>query len=252
MAEDEELPELIPKEVKDRWKKRLDFLMSYFREFTKGIIKLNPTFVIVLGLCPTLAVTTSLDNAIGMGIAAIFVLLGSEIFVASIRKYVPSNVRIPVFIVIIATFVTIVALLIKAYVPSLDKSLGIYIPLIVVNCIILERAESFSSKNSIIRSILDALGVGLGFGLAIMLIGCIREILGTGKLLLFGKVLLNSTSFYNPMLLFVLAPGALLTMGLLLAFFNWIGSIDIKKQACHIESHNPDTVVEKEEQKKGK
>lgn len=241
MAKDEEpaqeVPEIIPKEIKDKWKKKFNVFMSYFNEFSKGIIKLNPTFIIVLGLCPTLAVTTSLDNAIGMGLAATFVLIFSEIFIAAIRKIVPSNVRIPIYIVVIATSVTIAGLIIKAYSPALDKSLGIYIPLIVVNCIIFARAESFSSQNTVFRSLLDAIGIGLGFTLAIMLISSIREIIGTGKLMIFGNVLLNSTSFYNPMVLFLLAPGALLTMGMLLAFFNWLGSIDIKKQSAHIDAH---------------
>jgi Na+-translocating ferredoxin:NAD+ oxidoreductase subunit E len=248
--EEEEKIELVPQGFKNMLARIAAVFKDYFKEFSKGVFRLNPTFVIVLGLCPTLAITTSLDNGIGMGIAAIFVLICSEILVSSIKKIVPSNVRIPVFIVVIATFVTIVALLIKAYVPALDKSLGIYIPLIVVNCIILERAESFSSKNSVFRSILDAFGVGLGFTLAIMLIGTIREIIGTGKLMLFGKVLLNLTGFYQPMLIFILAPGALMTMGLLLAFFNWFGSIDLKKQSANIDSHNPDKLTEKKDDDK--
>jgi electron transport complex protein RnfE len=250
-APQEEL-EIIPKEVKAKMKKKWDFFMSYFNEFSKGIIKLNPTFVIVLGLCPTLAVSTSLDNAIGMGIAATFVLIFSEVFISAIRKLIPSNVRMPIFIVWIATSVTIAGLLIKAYSPDLDKSLGIYIPLIVVNCIIFARAEMFSFNNTVFRSLLDAIGIGIGFTLALSLISSIREILGTGKLALFGTTLFSVQSFYNPMLIFILAPGALLTMGLLLAFFNWFGTIDIKKQMAHIMKHNPENIKEEAEKKDDK
>jgi Na+-translocating ferredoxin:NAD+ oxidoreductase subunit E len=228
-------------------KRKNSKLKEYWKELTKGILSLNPTFVIVLGLCPTLAITTSLDNAIGMGIAATFVLIFSEVFISAIRKLIPSNVRMPIFIVWIATSVTIAGLMIKAYSPALNKALGIYIPLIVVNCIIFARAESFSFSNTVFRSLLDAIGMGTGFTLAIMLISSIREIIGTGKLTIFGFTLLNATSFYNPMILFLLAPGALLTMGLLLAFFNWWQSIDFKKQAAHIESHNPDNIKQEVE-----
>ncbi len=243
MAEDEEgpeIPELLPKKFKQFIHKYWDIFMGYFREFSKGIMKINPIFVMALGLCPTLAVTTSLDNAVGMGFATTFVLLMSAIFVSSIRKIVPSNVRIPVFIVIIATFVTIAQLIIRAFSPDLDRSLGIFLPLIVVNCIILGRAESFSSRNGIVRSILDALGAGAGFTIAILLISGIREFLGTGKLFLFGNNLLDLSGLMNPVIVFILAPGALLTMGLLLALFNWIGDIDIKKQMAHIMKHNTD------------
>ena len=222
---------------------------NIFKEFTKGIFKLNPIFVMALGLCPTLAVTTSLDNAIGMGFAASFVLVFSAIFVSAIRKTVPSNVRIPIFIVIIATFVTIAQLFMKAFSPALDKSLGIFVPLIVVNCIILGRAEAYSSKNNIFKSILDALGMGIGFFLAILLISAIREFMGTGQLFLFGTNLINLSKSFNPVMIFILAPGALLTMGLLLALFNWIGNINITKQACNVESHNPDNIEKKEEPK---
>jgi len=213
-----------------------------FNEFSKGIFKLNPIFVAALGLCPTLAITTTLDNAIGMGIAATFVLLFSAVFISSIRKIIPSNVRIPIFIVVIATFVTIVQLFMKAYFPALDKSLGIFVPLIVVNCIILGRAEGFSSKNNLGRSILDALGIGAGFTLAIILISGIRELLGTGELMFFGNNLLSLGSSFNAPMVFILAPGALLTMGLLLALFNTLGDINIKKQCSNVESHNPDNL----------
>jgi electron transport complex protein RnfE len=168
--------------------------------------------------------------------------------VNSIRKVVPSNVRIPIFIVIIATFVTIASLLLKAFSPALDRSLGIFVPLIVVNCIILGRAEAFSSKNGIFRSILDALGISIGFSLAIILISAIREFLGTGQLFVFGTNIINATNVFNPLLIFILSPGALLTMGLLLAFFNYLSNMDFKKQASHVESHNPDN-LKKEEKK---
>ena len=217
-------------------------IKDLFNEFSKGIFKLNPIFVTALGLCPTLAITTSLDNAIGMGAAAAFVLLLSGIFISLIRKIIPSNVRIPIFIVIIATFVTVAQLFMKAYYPLLNKSLGIFVPLIVVNCIIFGRAESFSSKHNVGRSILDALGISVGFFLAIALISIIRELLGTGKLILFGTNLISFGSSFNPATIFILAPGALLTMGLLLALFNTLGNINIKTQSSHVEEHNPDNI----------
>ena len=217
-------------------------IKDLFNEFSKGIFKLNPIFVTALGLCPTLAITTSLDNAIGMGAAAAFVLLLSGIFISLIRKIIPSNVRIPIFIVIIATFVTVAQLFMKAYYPALSKSLGIFVPLIVVNCIIFGRAESFSSKHNVGRSILDALGISVGFFLAIALISIIRELLGTGKLILFGTNLISFGSSFNPATIFILAPGALLTMGLLLALFNAFGNINIKAQCSNIEKHNPDNI----------
>ncbi|MCB9359133.1 electron transport complex subunit RsxE [Candidatus Woesearchaeota archaeon] len=205
-------------------------MVSHWQEFWKGITKLNPVFVAALGLCPVLATTTSMDNAIGMGVAATFVLVCSSIFVSLLRKMIPDNVRIPVFIVIIATFVTIAQLFMKAYSPALDKSLGIFVPLIVVNCIILGRAESFFSKNNIVRSMLDALGAGLGFTLAILLISGIRELLGTGELIIFGIKILAIP--ITPAVIFILAPGALLTMGLLLALFNALGVKTAKKTSC--------------------
>ncbi len=188
-------------------------MKSLFYEFKKGITFDNPTFGLVLGLCPTLAVSTSVVNAIGMGAAATFVLLGSNIFISSLRKFFPKEIRIPCFIIVIATFVTIVELIMKAYFPALSKALGIFIPLIVVNCIIMARAEAFASKNSIIPSIFDALGMGIGFTLALVIISAIRELLGTGAIL--GIPLLKG---YDPILMMILPPGALLTLGLLIAF----------------------------------
>ncbi|MCD6336187.1 MAG: electron transport complex subunit E [Candidatus Latescibacteria bacterium] len=192
--------------------------MSTITEFTKGLYKENPVFRLALGLCPTLAVSTSIENGLGMGVAALFVLLGSNIIVSLIRKAVPPKIRIPVYIVIIATFVTIAEMLMQAFSPQLYESLGIFVPLIVVNCIILGRAEAFAGKNTVGRSILDALGMGLGFTLALVLLGFFRELLGSGKLL--GIPVLGTS--YQPVLLMILPPGAFLTLGLFLGFFNWL------------------------------
>lgn len=191
--------------------------MRAWKEFIKGIFKENPTFVMLLGMCPTLAVTSSAKNGLGMGLATLFVLLGSNIVISLIKKAVPSKVRIPIFIVVIATFVTIIQFLLQAYMPALNKALGLFIPLIVVNCIILGRAEAFASKNGVFYSIMDALGVGLGFTLSLTLIGAIREILGANKI--FGHVLFKG---YEPMGIFILPPGAFLTIGILSALIAYI------------------------------
>ncbi len=193
---------------------------SLGRVFTNGVLSENPTFRLVLGTCPTLAVTTSAINGLGMGLAATFVLLGSNIVVSALRKVIPDKVRIPSFIVIICTFVTIVQLLMHAYLPSLYESLGIFIPLIVVNCIILARAEAFASKNGVVASAVDGLGMGAGFTLALTLIGCIRELLGNGSI--FGVSLLGTA--YKPMLLTILPAGGFLVYGLLLGIINAIGN----------------------------
>jgi len=182
-------------------------------EFTKGIVKENPTLVLALGLCPMLAVSVSAVNAIGMGAATTFVLLGSNIIISSLRKIVPNKIRIPCFVVVIATFVTIVELLLEAYFPALNRSLGIFVPLIVVNCIVLGRAEAFASKRNILHSIFDALGMGCGFTLALLIISSIREILGSGKI--FGFVLIRG---FEPASIMILAPGALLTLAFIIAF----------------------------------
>ena len=192
--------------------------MGFVAEYNKGIWKENPTFRLVLGICPTLAVTTSVENGIGMGIAATFVLLGSNIFISLLRNFIPDKVRIPSFIVIISTFVTITDLVMAAYAPDLHNALGIFIPLIVVNCIIMGRAEAFASKASIGRSIADALGMGTGFTLALILISGIRELFGNGTLLGFPVMF----SGYSPAVIMILPPGAFLTMGLLLGFFNYL------------------------------
>lgn len=190
--------------------------MRLLGEFVKGLWRENPTFRIVLGLCPTLAVSTSVVNGIGMGVAATFVLVGSNIFVSLVRNIVPEKVRIPCYIVIIATFVTIADLFMKAYSPLLSRSLGMFVPLIVVNCIVLGRAEAFSSKEPPLKSVLDALGMGIGFTWALVLISTIREASGNGTLLGFPL----SASF-EPPLFMTLAPGALLTIGLLIGLINY-------------------------------
>lgn len=192
-------------------------MKKLFREFFKGIFKENPTFVLALGLCPTLAISTSLTNGIGMGIAATFVLVGSNIIIAGIKNAVPERIRIPCFIVVIATFVTLTEMFMKAYSPALNRALGIYVPLIVVNCIVLGRAEAFASKSSVARALFDALGMGAGFTLALLLISGIREAAGTGKFL--NHTILQG---FEPMTVVAMPSGALLVIGLLLGFFNLI------------------------------
>lgn len=191
--------------------------MKLSGEFLKGLWRENPTFRILLGLCPTLAVSTSVENGLGMGIAATFVLVGSNIIISLVRGVVPEKVRIPCFIVIIATFVTIIDLLMKAYVPLLSRSLGIYVPLIVVNCIVLGRAEAFSSKNPPLRSIFDSFGMGLGFTWALFVISAIREVAGNGTFL--GHTISDT---FHPPLFMILAPGALFTIGILIGFINFL------------------------------
>jgi electron transport complex protein RnfE len=196
------------------------------KEFTKGIIKENPIFIILLGLCPALAVSTQVVNALGMGAGVIFVLLGSNIFVSLLKDFIPEKIRIPAYIVIIASFVTIVDLVMQAYTPALSRNLGVFVQLIVVNCIILGRAEAFANKNNLSRSILDALGMGIGFTLGLLLISLIREVLGAGTITLFpmgdvnGVIRLPGLSS-APVRVIGLATGALLVMGYLKALFNW-------------------------------
>jgi electron transport complex protein RnfE len=192
--------------------------MTFMQELTKGLIKENPIFVIVLGICPTLAVTTSVNNAIGMGLAATFVLICSNTIISLIKNVTPAKIRIPVYIVVIASFVSIVDMVMAAYLPALSKSLGIFIPLIVVNCIILGRAEAFASKNNMLTSIADGIGMGLGFTLSLIAIAAIRELLGTGKLL--SMPILPAS--YNPMLVAILAPGAFITLGFLMGVMQML------------------------------
>ncbi len=201
--------------------------MSTLRnDFTKGIITQNPIFVMALGLCPALAVSTSVDNALGMSAAVVFVLLFSNLIVSAIRKIVPETVRFPTYIIIIATFVTIINMIFQAYLPNLYDSLGIYLPLIVTYCIILGRAEAFASKKPILSSLMDALGIGIGFALALVIISFIRELLGTGGITLFDKNLFTIPGFSdNPVSVFILPAGAFLTIGLLLALFKRLGVI---------------------------
>jgi Na+-translocating ferredoxin:NAD+ oxidoreductase subunit E len=189
---------------------------------TKGILKENPIFVQLLGMCPTLAVTTSAMNGVGMGLATTAVLVSSNIAISMLRKFIPSQVRIPAFIVIIASFVTVVGMLMEAFVPALFQSLGLFIPLIVVNCVILARAEAFASKNGVLDSTLDGIGMGVGFTLALMVLGAVRELLGNGSI--FGFGLLGAS--YKPALIMILPPGGFLALGLLLALYN---SYQIKK-----------------------
>ncbi len=196
-------------------------------EFSKGLFKENPIFIVLLGLCPALAVSTQVINALGMGAGVIFVLLGSNIFVSLLKGFIPEKIRIPSYIVIIASFVTIVDLVMKAYAPSLSKNLGVFVQLIVVNCIILGRAEAFANKKSVTESILDALGMGIGFTLGLLLISLIREVFGSGTITLFAMGSFDGTVRIpwlssNPARVLGLASGALLVMGFLKALFNYI------------------------------
>lgn len=188
-------------------------MSKYTERLQNGIIKENPTFVMMLGMCPTLAVTSSAVNAIGMGLSTTVVLILSNMMISALRKVIPDRVRIPAFIVVIASFVTIVQLLLKAYLPFLDSALGVYIPLIVVNCIILGRAEMFASKNKVLPSILDGLGMGVGFTAAMLCMGTIRELLGAGTV--FGIPILSH--FMEPVIIFLLPPGGFFVFGMLVA-----------------------------------
>ena len=189
--------------------------MNYFKIISNGIIKENPTFVLLLGMCPTLATTTSSINGMSMGLATMFVLVCSNIVVSLIKSLTPDKVRIPVFVVVIASFVTILQMCLKAYLPEINKSLGLFIPLIVVNCIILGRAEAFACKNGPVASLCDGIGIGLGFTLGLTLLGTVREFFGAGSI--FGFTLLPET--YH-VLLFILPPGAFISLGYLIAIVN--------------------------------
>jgi Na+-translocating ferredoxin:NAD+ oxidoreductase subunit E len=201
--------------------------MSLLKEFSKGLVKENPVFILLLGMCPTLAVTNNAINGLGMGVATMCVLLGSNVVISMIRHLVPKKVRIPCYIVVIASFVTIVDLLMQAYAPrSLYEALGIFIPLIVVNCIVLGRAEAFASKNGVIASLVDALGMGLGFTLALVLLGGSREFLASGSL--FQIKLIEGWS--QPFMLMGQAPGAFILLGVFLGFINWFNIRKAKKE----------------------
>ena len=195
-------------------------IKEVMKPFVNGLVNENPTFRLVLGTCPTLAVTTSAINGLGMGAAATFVLLCSNIVISLLRKFIPNKVRIPAFITVICTFVTIIQLVMQAFLPALYESLGIFIPLIVVNCIILGRAEAFASKNPVVDSAVDGLGMGVGFTLALVLMGCVRELIGNGTI--FGTAVFGAA--YEPMLIAVLPAGGFLVFGLLLGIINAIGN----------------------------
>ncbi len=191
---------------------------SNLKVLSNGLFAENPTFIQLLGMCPTLAVTTSLINAIGMGLSATFVLIFSNLVISLLRKFIPSKIRIASYIVVIAAFVSVIEMLLKAYLPSISDALGLFIPLITVNCIILARAESFASKNKPIPSVFDGLGMGLGFTLGLSILGTVREILGAGQILgisIFG-------AGFKPALMFILPPGAFLALGIILAIYNMI------------------------------
>lgn len=190
--------------------------LSTKENFLNGIFRENPVFVLLLGCCPTLGVTSSAINGLGMGVATLFVLVMSNLVIAGVKNVIPDKVRIPAFIVIIAAFVTVVQLLMEAYTPALNEQLGIFIPLIVVNCIVLGRAEAFASRNTVFASILDGLGMGVGFTFALVLLGSIRELLGS--LSIFGWKLAEA----DGMLVFVLAPGAFITLGFIIAIMTWM------------------------------
>ncbi len=188
--------------------------MNQFQNFTKGFLKENPTFVLLLGMCPTLGVTTSAINGFGMGLATTFVLIMSNVFISALKSQIPDKVRIPAFIVVIASFTTIVQLLMEGFVPDLFATLGVFIPLIVVNCIVLGRAEAFAAKNGVWSSFVDGAGMGLGFTMSLTILGSIREILGNGSI--FDYKFIPG----DGILIFVLAPGAFIVLGFLIAFIN--------------------------------
>jgi len=201
--------------------------MSKLNILTKGFFKENPSLILVLGTCPTLAVTTSVNNALGMGAATTFVLLMSNILISMLKNVIPDKIRIPCFIVIIATFVSMIDLIIQGFLPALSASLGVFIPLIVVNCIVLGRAEAFASKNPVLDSLLDGLGMGIGFTISLVLIAAVREVLGAGSFMGFTFI----PSHYN-MLLFVLAPGAFIVYGFVMAAVRQIlNNVEAKRKA---------------------
>lgn len=202
--------------------------------FTNGLIKENPVLRLVLGTCPTLAVTTAAINGIGMGVSATIVLVCSNIVISLLRNIIPDKVRIPAFITVIAGFVSVVQMLVKAYLPSIDVALGIYLPLIVVNCIILARAEMFASKNSVLPSILDGLGMGIGFTAVLTLMGAIRELFGAGTL--FGLTV--TAEFIDPMIVFLLPPGGFFVFGVLVATSNAIAKKNGKEIVEHLGCEN--------------
>ena len=199
-----------------------------WKTLTNGILKENPVLRLVLGTCPTLAVTTMASNAMGMGAAATFVLIGSNLVISLLRKVIPDKIRIPAYITVIAGFVTVVQMIIKAYAPDLDAQLGIFLPLITVNCIILARAEMFASKNTVLASVLDAVGMGIGFTAALLAMGCIRELIGNGTL--FGMAV--TQGHIEPMLIMILPPGGFFVFGILIALANKITGKPVANTGC--------------------
>ncbi|MDD3041593.1 MAG: RnfABCDGE type electron transport complex subunit E [Methanosarcinaceae archaeon] len=195
--------------------------MNPLSEFIRGITKDNPTFGLVLGLCPTLAVTSSVENGIGMALGTLFVLVGSNMMVSAMRKQIPASVRLPIEIIVIATFVTIVDMVMEAFTPDLYSQLGVFIPLIVVNCIVIGRAEAYALKNGVFYSIIDAFGEGTGFLLVLILIGGIREFLGTAIIDPFGVTVIDASAYMNPAMYMVLSPGAFLTIAVLMTIVNY-------------------------------
>ena len=195
-------------------------MSKYTERLHNGIIKENPTFVMMLGMCPTLAVTSSAINGLGMGLSTTVVLILSNMLISALRKIIPDKVRIPAFIVVVASFVTIVQLLLQAYIPFLYSALGVYIPLIVVNCIILGRAEAYASKNPVVASAFDGIGMGLGFSIALTCMGFFRELIGAGTVFAGTPFAYNLPEIYEPVSIFVLAPGAFLVLALIIAFLN--------------------------------
>jgi electron transport complex protein RnfE len=202
--------------------------MSLFKILKNGIIDENPALRLVLGTCPTLAVTTSAMNGLGMGVSTAAVLIGSNLVISLMRKLIPAKVRIPAYVTVIAGFVTIVQMLLKAYLPAIDKALGIFIPLIVVNCIILARAEAFASKNSVAASVVDGVGMGIGFTLALLVIGGLREVLGNGSF--FGAKIPGLSA--NPALAMILPPGGFLAFGVIIGLVNLFSPVKIRELGC--------------------
>lgn len=215
--------------------------MNNFKFLTNGIIKENPTFRLLLGMCPTLAVTTAAINGLGMGLSTMMVLIGSNLVISALRKIIPDSIRIPAFVVIIASFVTIVGMLLKAYIPTLDAALGLYIPLIVVNCIILGRAEAFAFDHTVVQSIMDGIGMGLGFTLSLTCLGAVRELFGAGSLFGFNVFGPN----FEPVTLMILPPGGFIVLGLGIGLINFFTvRSENKKKAAEAAKSSSVTVQE--------
>ncbi len=219
--------------------------MSYMKEFTKGLLKENPTLVTLLGMCPTLAITTMASNAIGMGAAATFVLICSNLVISLLKKVIPKQVRLPAYIVIIAGFVTLVGLVLQAYIPAVYDALGIYLPLITVNCIILGRAEMFASKNNALVSVLDGAGMGIGFTLALLAVGSVREIFGSGTW--FGIQL--RPDFMEPMTIFILPAGGFFVLGCVIALVNKLSNRKPPEAAGCVSCPNREGCISCEKEK---